>query len=168
MRLCVVDEVDHMLQSESREVVIHLLNHLPSKRQLLMFSATLPQSVQVLGSLIHQVPALFKLLITTKELCERHCNAARVHVRIDSQSTAGEQPTEGHYDKKSSKFPPLPASVEHQAILCQKGTRDWMEALINLLAFYDPQRAIVFSNSRYEAGKPLYDCCKFWPYCPPR
>ena len=51
--------------------------------------------------------------------------------------------------------PRLPPSIEHHAILCRSSLSEWLQVLVGLLTYYDPTRALVFTNSRHDAGNVL-------------
>ncbi|KAI8481351.1 DEAD (Asp-Glu-Ala-Asp) box polypeptide 59 [Branchiostoma belcheri] len=52
----VVDELDTMLQLGFRQQVLEIIDSLPTQRQTLMFSATIPQSIEVLAASILNNP----------------------------------------------------------------------------------------------------------------
>lgn len=64
IEMLILDEADRMLDVGFYEDIMHIISYLPKKRQTLMFSATMPQSIRKLSKQIMQKPAGISLEIS--------------------------------------------------------------------------------------------------------
>lgn len=111
VRCAVLDECDEMLSMGFQEDIEAILEATPTTRQTMLFSATMPESIQRLGRRFLKDP---------------------VDVKLSADFVGAQE-------------------IDHVFYSVSGGARE--DALLRVLEFENPERAIIFCNTREETGR---------------